>query len=72
MGWQLVLVAGCVAAAAWYVGRQTWRAWSGGAGGCGGGCHCPSKPKSRSQNNIGSSAPLISPAELTARLHRGR
>ena len=29
MDWQLVAVMPIVAAAAWYLGRQTWRAWTG-------------------------------------------
>ena len=41
MDWQLLSVAVCVIVAAGYVGRQAWRTWSAGRGGCGGGCHCP-------------------------------
>ena len=39
MGWQLVLVALVVAAAACYLVRSTWRTWSAKRG-CGGGCGC--------------------------------
>jgi hypothetical protein len=61
--WQLVLVALCVAAAAAYVARRTWRAWRGAGAGCGG-CRCAGPaPQAKA-------APLISAADLTARLRR--
>jgi len=43
MWWQLALVVLIVAGAAFYLARQTWRAWSGRKqAGCGGGCSCKS------------------------------
>jgi hypothetical protein len=41
--WQLVLVGLILSAAVFYLGRQTWRTWSGRKQtGCGGGCSCHS------------------------------
>lgn len=41
MDWQHVLVIVIVVPAAVYLGRQTWRTWSGRKKtGCGGGCGC--------------------------------
>jgi hypothetical protein len=58
MDWQLGAVVACLAAAAAYLGRRAWRAWSGRCGGCcsGGGA----APGGR----------LIGADELTARLRR--
>lgn len=38
MDWQLAIVMACVAAAAVYIARATWRTWHPKSGGCGGGC----------------------------------
>ena len=40
MDWQLAIVLLIVVAAAVYLVRQTWRTWSGAAGGCRSGCGC--------------------------------
>jgi hypothetical protein len=61
MNWQLLLVALIVAGAALYLGRQTWRTWSGKKAGCGGGCGC-------APTAAGGSSTIIPPDELTLRL----
>jgi hypothetical protein len=66
MDWQLILTMGCVATAAAYLGRQTWRTWSAKSKGCGG-CGCAAK---RAASRPAASN-LISTEMLTARL-RGR
>ena len=42
MDWQLPLVLTCLALAVAYLGRRTWRTWSGHGSGCGT-CKCGSK-----------------------------
>jgi hypothetical protein len=46
MNWQLFAVTACVAAAAIYLARQSWRTWAGKGKACGGGCHCGDTAKS--------------------------
>jgi hypothetical protein len=66
MDWQGIAVLVCVAAAAAYVARQTWRTWAGRKAGCG---SCSCNASTAAAQPIGS-ASLISPSELTARLRR--
>jgi hypothetical protein len=65
--WQLFTVGMLVLAAAWYLGRQTWRSWRGNKSACGGGCACASKGEA---TGTGQNA-LITGDQLTARLRRG-
>jgi hypothetical protein len=64
MDWQWVAVAASVAGAAAYLGRQTWRTWSGRKSGCAG-CSCASKTEAPSTR---AAVPLIPPSELLTRL----
>jgi hypothetical protein len=61
MDWQQVAVVAIVAAATYYLGRQTWRTWSGRKAGCGGSCDCSSKPAEPP------AAALIPPDQITLR-----
>jgi hypothetical protein len=65
MDWQLGLSLCCVALAATYLVRRSWRTWRGTGKGCGG-CSCAAKPAAPT------AAPLISTDELTHRLRSRR
>ncbi len=67
MDWQLVLTMGCVAMAAVYLGRRSWRTWTAKGKSCGGCGSCGSKTAASTPT----AAKLISTEMLTARL-RGR
>jgi len=65
MNWQMLAVIVLVAVAAGYLLRQHWRAATGRkAGGCAGGCSCPSKSTVAAN---GTEAPLIAPEQITLR-----
>jgi hypothetical protein len=68
MDWQLPLVLLCLALAALYVARRTWRTWSGKGAGCGGGCKCDG---GKAAAPAAQAKPLIPVEDLTWRL-RGR
>jgi hypothetical protein len=74
MDWQLLLVSLCVALAAAYLANQTWRSWRGRRAGCGGSCAsgCGGSQRANSAGENTSEAPLISVAQLTARLRQRR
>ena len=58
---QLLIVSLIVSAAALYLGRRSWRTWTGKKSGCGKGCDC-------SGTKAGARSALISTDELTARM----
>jgi hypothetical protein len=62
--WQLVCVSLLIAAAAGYLGRQTWRTWRAKQSGCGGGCHC----HTQTNDSDNGSVTLIPVDQLTSRL----
>jgi hypothetical protein len=67
MDWQLVLTIGCVATAAVYLGRRSWRTWTARGKGCSG-CGCAAKVAASTPT----AAKLISAEMLTARLRERR
>lgn len=64
--WQLAVVCVLVAAALIYVGRQTWRTWTGRGGGCGGKCGCSKSNDDR----LAKQTPIIPAEELMVRLRK--
>jgi len=70
MNWQLIAVIVIVAAAAVYIGRQTWRTWSTRKdSSCGGGCGCASKTQASGNTN---GAPVLIPSEELVLRRRDR
>lgn len=65
MDTQLLIVGVIVSAAAVYLGRRSWRTWTGKKAGCGKGCDC-------SGGKAAQRPALISSDELTLRMRGGR